>query len=67
MVRVFVFVVVMLQVWVTASTKMGEGPPSDVVLVKPSHTGEYIALLNTVTFSQTSLSLVYILTVFKYN
>ncbi|KAK4287145.1 hypothetical protein Pmani_039780, partial [Petrolisthes manimaculis] len=26
------------QVWVTASTKMGEGPPSDVILVKPSHT-----------------------------
>ncbi|KAK4288092.1 hypothetical protein Pmani_038864, partial [Petrolisthes manimaculis] len=26
------------QIWVTASTRMGEGPPTTVVLVKPSHT-----------------------------
>nr|XP_053626185.1 cell adhesion molecule Dscam2-like [Cherax quadricarinatus] len=34
------------QVWVTASTRMGEGPTSSVAVVKPSHTGVMIYMIH---------------------
>lgn len=32
------------QVWVTASTRMGEGPKSSVTVVTPSHTGTMLGM-----------------------